>query len=233
MAMARRAYYARIRSQPSLRSCCSRVSVRETFSLTGVTCFLPMSYLSHLFAPATAHRFAAWRPFSFRLTIVGAHTQSPARERLRNESSDYPVIFPYRIRRGSGVRRSLFGPSAARRGYVPPVRSPFPPVCIASCEIAYDGPRDSTDLPGSLRDRAPAYRISRIRIREHYIRDAPESMRRSKSESQKCSRDPTVTALGAVPVGAAVEPWPRQLERKLDRNSTGDWTATSRYLPAI
>ena len=38
MAMARRAYYARIRSQPSLRSCCSRVSVRETFSLTGVTC---------------------------------------------------------------------------------------------------------------------------------------------------------------------------------------------------
>ena len=151
-------------------------------------------------------------------------------ERGSEKSSDYPVIFPSRLRRGSGVRRSLFGPSAARRGYVPPVRSPFPPVCIASCEIAYDGPRDSTDLPGSLRDRAPAYRISRIRIIGN---DAPESMRRSKSESQKCSRDPTVTALGAVPVGAAVEPWPRQLERKLDRNSTGDWTATSRYLPAI
>ena len=95
MAMARRAYYARIRSQPSLRSCCSRVSVRETFSLTGVTCFLPMSYLSHLFAPATAHRFAAWRPFSFRLTIVGAHTQSPARERLRKNAVN-PVIFPHR-----------------------------------------------------------------------------------------------------------------------------------------
>ena len=171
MAMARRAYYARIRSQPSLRSCCSRVSVRETFSLTGVTCFLPMSYLSHLFAPATAHRFAAWRPFSFRLTIVGAHTQSPARERLRKKQRlpcDFPVPYPKGKRR---VRRSLFGPSAARRGYVPPVRSPFPPVCIASCEIAYDGPRDSTDLPGSLRDRAPAYRISRIRIRERRSRE--------------------------------------------------------------
>ena len=93
MAMARRAYYARIRSQPSLRSCCSRVSVRETFSLTGVTCFLPMSYLSHLFAPATAHRFAAWRPFSFRLTIVGAHTQSPARVRGSEKSSE-PCDFP-------------------------------------------------------------------------------------------------------------------------------------------
>ena len=93
--MARRAYYARIRSQPSLRSCCSRVSVRETFSLTGVTCFLPMSYLSHLFAPATAHRFAAWRPFSFRLTIVGAHTQSPARERLRKKQR-LPCDFPER-----------------------------------------------------------------------------------------------------------------------------------------
>lgn len=52
MAMARRVYYARIRSQPSLRSCCSRVSVRETCSLTGVTCFFrrkPSRILSSVF----------------------------------------------------------------------------------------------------------------------------------------------------------------------------------------
>ena len=171
MAMARRAYYARIRSQPSLRSCCSRVSVRETFSLPGVTCFLPMSYLSHLFAPATAHRFAAWRPFSFRLTIVGAHTQSPARERLRKKQRlpcDFPVPYPKGKRRAAKSLRTL---RRAPRVCAPCAFAVPPRVHRVLRDRVRRSTRLSTDLPGSLRDRAPAYRISRIRIRERRSRE--------------------------------------------------------------
>ena len=95
MAMARRAYYARIRSQPSLRSCCSRVSVREDVLVD--RCDLFLTYVLSLAFVRTGHRAPVRRVAS--VFVSSDHCRSPHTESCQREAPKKavnPVIFPYR-----------------------------------------------------------------------------------------------------------------------------------------